>query len=111
MKTQKHARRGRRGAALVEYGLIVGGVALVAVAAVAVFGRKTAQMIGVSAAALPGANAADNGPIATGSMIRTTEQDGYITIDPGQGNDIEANLGIDTGELIVDPSQGGTGGG
>ena len=106
MKTLKHSQRGRRGAALVEYGLIVAGVALVAAAAVSVFGHKTAQMIGTSAAMLPGATEADNGTIVTGKVVRTGQDaDGNITIDPGTDNTLENNLGVDTSDLVTDPTQ------
>jgi Flp pilus assembly pilin Flp len=110
MKTLKTSQRGKRGAALVEYGLIVAGVALVCAAAVSVFGHKTAQMIGTSAAMLPGATDADNGTIVTGKVVRTTNDGGVITVDPGEGNTLENNLGIDTSDLVVDPSGDGGGG-
>ena len=109
MKTLKNSQRGKRGAALVEYGLIVAGVALVCAAAVSVFGHKTAQMIGTSAAMLPGATDADNGTIVTGKVVRTTNDGGVITVDPGEGNTLENNLGIDASDLVVDPSGGGGG--
>lgn len=107
MKLFKHARRSKRGAALVEYGLIVAGVALVAAAAVSIFGTKVAGMIGTSAAAMPGAQAQDNGPIGVGKAIATTRDannnlvlDGQHSLDHTLGD----NLGIDTDELINDPA-------
>lgn len=106
MQTLKNSQRGRRGAALVEYGLIVAGVALVCAAAVSVFGHKASQMIGTVAAVLPGATDADNRPIVTGKVIRVTET-GDIAVDPGLGNTLENNLGIDTTGLVVDPTTGG----
>ena len=107
MQTLKNSQRGRRGAALVEYGLIVAGVALVCAAAVSVFGHKTAQMVGTAAAMLPGATDADNGTIVTGKIIRTTTNADGITIDPGEGNTLENNLGVDTSDLVTDPTVGG----
>lgn len=65
-------RRRRRGAALVEYGLIVSGVALISAAAVAIFGHKTNDLIAAMATVLPGAHADDNGSIASGKIIETT---------------------------------------
>ena len=65
--------RNRRGSALVEYALIVAGVALVGAAAVSVFGHKTNDLMAASAAILPGAHEGDNGPIGSGSLIETTE--------------------------------------
>ncbi len=82
MKLFKQARREKRGAALVEYGLIVAGVALVAAAAVSIFGTKTSGMIGASARILPGEQAADNAPISVGKLIETTTNaDGSISVD------------------------------
>lgn len=106
MKLIKQTRRSKRGAALVEYGLIVAGVALVAAAAVSIFGTKTAGMIGASAAILPGANAGDNGAIETGRVIKTTDgTSGPIGIaDDAQTHTLGDNLGVPTDDLITDPS-------
>lgn len=107
MKLFKHARRSKRGAALVEYGLIVAGVALVAAAAVSIFGTKVAGMIGTSAAALPGAQQQDNGPIGVGKIIQTrTDANGNIVMDGASSLDhtLGDNLGIDTETLINDPA-------
>lgn len=109
MKLFKQTRRSKRGAALVEYGLIVAGVALVAAAAVSIFGTKTAGMIGASAAILPGAQAADNGAIATGRVVQTTtDSAGNIITDSSAGsidNTLGENIGIDSDALINDPQQ------
>ena len=95
MKVIKNTRRNQRGAALVEYGLIVAGVALVAAAAVSVFGHKTASMMAASASILPGAQQADNGPVAAGHILDTTSgQNGPITINPGTNNNLGNNLGL-----------------
>jgi len=64
--------RDKRGAAMVEYGLLVAGVALVGAAGVSTFGKKTGDLVGMMAAVLPGSQAADNGPIAVGQLIETT---------------------------------------
>jgi len=105
MKKHVMIRRQRRGAALVEYALLIAGVALVAAAAVAVFGHKTNDMIAAVASVLPGAHAGDNGPIDSGKLIETTDATG-----PTDGIEIDvativtntatprlgANLGVDT---------------
>lgn len=107
MKLFKQTRRSKRGAALVEYGLIVAGVALVAAAAVSIFGTKTAGMIGASAAILPGSNAADNGAIATGRIIDTeVGADGIqVKTDDLGANGLGENLGITDEDLLNDPNQ------
>ena len=105
MKTFHRADGRRRGAALVEYGLIIAGVALVAAAAVAIFGTKTGGLIGMVAAVMPGAHEDDNGPIETGKLIQTTNADGTISIDTEAAasgdNTLGNTLGIDNSEVLV----------
>lgn len=62
----------KKGQGLVEYGLIIAGVALICAAAVSVFGHKTSDLISAVAAVLPGAHAGDNAPITSGALIETT---------------------------------------
>lgn len=80
-------KRRQKGAALVEYGLLVAGVALVATAAVAVFGSKTSDLIASIASVLPGQNALINGPITSGKLVETTP-----AALGGGGNPIEVNV-------------------
>ena len=49
--------RSKRGAALAEYSLLVAGIMLVGAAGTSLFGHKTADMMGATAAVLPGAHA------------------------------------------------------
>ncbi len=63
----------RRGAALVEYGLLIAGVALISAAAVSIFGHKTNDLLAATATVLPGAHSDDNGPIFSGKLIETTD--------------------------------------
>ena len=102
MKTFQQSHGRRRGAALVEYGLIIAGVALVAAAAVSIFGTKTGGMIGMVSAVMPGAHAEDNGPIETGKLIATTSgEDGPISIDSSGDNTLGETLGIENAEDLV----------
>jgi Flp pilus assembly pilin Flp len=64
--------RDRKGQGLVEYALLIAGVALIGAAGVSLFGHKTSQLISAVAAVLPGAHAGDNAPIAQGELIETT---------------------------------------
>jgi pilus assembly protein Flp/PilA len=64
-------RREQKGAAFVEYALLIAGVALIGSAAVAIFGHKTNDMIAMTAAVLPGAHVDDNAPIISGKIIET----------------------------------------
>src|SRR6187397_2381424 len=68
----KRLLKNRKGAALVEYGLLVGGIALISAGAISLFGHKTSDMIGTMAAVVPGAHVDDNGPIISGKLIETT---------------------------------------
>ena len=64
--------REKKGAALVEYGLLIAGVALISAAAVSTFGHKTTDLVASVAAVLPGAHADDNAAIVSGKLIETT---------------------------------------
>ena len=77
MKQIKRTDRSRRegGAALVEYGLIVAGVTMVSLVAVAVFGGKVGGLIGSSAMLLPGAYTDQNAPVQVGQLIETRTED------------------------------------
>jgi Flp pilus assembly pilin Flp len=58
--------RNKKGQGLVEYGLIIAGVALICAAAISVFGHKTNDLIAAVAAILPGAHADDNARSSAG---------------------------------------------
>ena len=74
--------RNRKGQGLVEYALIIAGVALICAAAIAVFGHKVNDMIAGTAGVLPGAHADDNAPIVSGKIIETAQNaDGEIALD------------------------------
>ncbi len=72
--------RNKKGQGLVEYGLIIAGVALISAAAVSVFGHKTSDLISAVATILPGAHAGDNAPIVSGALIETAEGDATTPI-------------------------------
>ena len=63
--------RKQEGAAMVEYALLIAGVALIGAASVSTFGHKTNDMIAMTAGVLPGAHFDDNNPIASGKIIET----------------------------------------
>ena len=65
--------RDRRGAAMVEYGLLVAGIALMTAAGTSILGHKAADLVGTMAAVLPGAHGDDNNPIVSGKLIETTD--------------------------------------
>jgi Flp pilus assembly pilin Flp len=115
--TLRNQRR-RKGAALVEYGLLVAGVALVATAAVAIFGSKTTDLIASIATVLPGVEQEENGPIVSGKLIETTDSTGpnarietdIATILGNSGTErLSTNLGFTAGggldTLVIDPGE------
>ncbi len=107
-------KRNQKGAALVEYGLLVAGVALVATAAVAIFGTKTSDLIASVASVLPGAHSADNGPITSGKLVETTDGDNtnptgnpieldVTTIQTNSGTSrLSTNIGVDMTTLVLE---------
>ena len=82
----------KKGQGLVEYGLIIAGVALVCAAAISMFGHKTSDLVAATAAVLPGAHSDDNGPIVSGKLIETTQDATTKDITLGTGK-ILANNG------------------
>lgn len=62
----------KKGQGLVEYGLIIAGVALICAAAISIFGHKTSDLIAAVAVVLPGAHDDDNAPLVSGKLIETT---------------------------------------
>ena len=63
--------RNRKGQGMVEYALMIAGVALIATVGITMFGHKVADLIGTVAAILPGAHTDDNAPIVAGHLIET----------------------------------------
>lgn len=98
--------RNKKGAAMVEYALLVTGIAVVAVAAVSVLGHKTSDLIGTAAAVLPGVNTDDNQSITSGELIETgLNTEGNLALDVDRivsNSDSERlgnNMGFPEGEL------------
>lgn len=92
--------RNRKGAALVEYAMLVAGVSLIGAAAVSTFGHKTTDLIATTAAVLPGMHTDDNGPIQSGHLIETAvNTNGAIALDSAAivANSNTSRLGANTG--------------
>jgi len=86
--------KNEKGAALVEYALIIAGVALIAAATISIFGHKTNDMLATATAVLPGAHADDNAPIVSGKVIETSSS------APGFDNGNSANgIGLDVNAI------------
>ena len=97
--------RNKKGQGLVEYGILVGGVALVGLAATAILGHKTTDLIGTVAAALPSAHAGENAPIVSGQLVATINEPGSggLVLDATATQDFSTNLGINGEGLVVEP--------
>lgn len=110
----------KKGQALVEYSLLVGGILLVALAAVAIFGHKTTDLMAASAGVLPGAHLDGNAPIVSGKIIETTtNDDGAVVLDfaaigaaspDDAASRLAANLGVSQAgleSLVVEAEEEG----
>lgn len=97
--------RDRKGQGLVEYGILIGGVAIVCIAAVSIFGHKTNDLIATVAAVLPGAHADDNAPITSGKLVQTTTNGttGALVLDASTPGSFTQNYGFDVSALVVEP--------
>jgi len=101
--------KSKKGAAMVEYALLVAGVALIGAASTAIFGHKTNDMIAMVAAVLPGAHTDDNAPIISGKIIETTPNAVGAGGANGIGLDVDAIIaGNGTSRLGVSVGTGGT---
>jgi len=104
--------RNRKGAAMVEYALIIAGVALIGAVAISIFGRKVTDMLATTAAVLPGAHAQDNAPIVSGKLIETSPN----AQGTDQGGNSQNGIGLDvnaitqgTGKARLSNAVGGDG--
>lgn len=102
--------RNRKGQGLVEYALLIAGVALIAAVGVSIFGHKVAGMIDMTAAILPGAHTECNAPIQAGQLIETTAGSASapikldvaaITANTGTERLSQNLWGIDAGEQLA----------
>jgi Flp pilus assembly pilin Flp len=120
--------RNRKGQGLVEYALIIAGVALIGIVGITMFGHKVADLIGTVAMILPGAHTDDNAPIVAGHLIETDNNGpsnggagsieinlNGVTADNGSNRINEMLLGSDGGAdstLVTETNTAGqTGGG
>lgn len=97
----------KRGAALVEYGLLIAGVALICAAAISIFGHKTNDLVGSVASVLPSNDVDDTGSITGGRVIMTAGGSGTdIAVDwnnvTSADNTTDELFGDGAGGLITD---------
>jgi pilus assembly protein Flp/PilA len=68
--------RDRKGQGLVEYALLVAGIAIISLAAISELGHKTSDLMAAAATLIPGAHQDDNNPITSGHLIETDANGG-----------------------------------
>jgi pilus assembly protein Flp/PilA len=112
--------RNRRGQGLVEYALLIAGVALVCAVGISLFGHKTGYLIDAVAVVIPGADGDDNAPIMQGKIIETTDgsSGSPIQLDLNKiqsnagtarlGKNVTANTANQFNGLIVTPDSTGS---
>ena len=81
LKKSYRNRKSRKGQGLVEYALIIAGVALICAVGIAIFGHKVSDMVSATAVVLPGAHPDDNGAIVSGKLLETNNNNGVIGLD------------------------------
>jgi pilus assembly protein Flp/PilA len=102
LRKSRSVLKSRKGQGLVEYGILVGGVALVCLVAVAILGHKSNDLMSAVAASLPGAHADDNGPIVSGKLVNTqTDTNGVVYLDPTSPGSMAGNLGMPGIDALV----------
>ncbi|HEV7998697.1 MAG TPA: class III signal peptide-containing protein [Planctomycetaceae bacterium] len=105
--------RDRKGQGLVEYGLLVAGIAIISLAAISTLGHKTSDLMSAAAVLIPGAHTDDNNPITSGHLIETDAKGGNtgaaieVATDQILAADNTARLGVN---LFGSQSVGGTNG-
>ena len=62
----------KKGQGLLEYALILAGVALICLVGITMVGHKTADLLGATATILPGAHEEGNSSLFSGRLIETT---------------------------------------
>lgn len=103
----QNTQRKRKGQALVEYAILLCGIALMSLVAVSLIGHKTADLLGTVAVFLPGAHGDDNGPVTSGHLVETTRNaSGTIVVDvngvTSPTTRLGNNLGVDLSGVIVE---------
>src|SRR5688500_8813914 len=103
--------RNNKGASLVEYALIVAGVSLLGAAAVSVFGHTVTDLMGMSAAVIPGAHGDDNAPSFTRPTLEpSTNTPGFDSGNSATGIGLDVNaITQSNGATRLGDSVGGDG--
>lgn len=99
---KQNQNKKKRGAALVEYGLLVAGVAMTTAVAVSILGHKTNDLLGTVAAILPGSDTDSAGAIQGGQLLSTQNNGGVISLDYQQDRILDDVYGPGIGDAVDD---------
>ena len=101
---RRESRSRRKGSVLVEYGLLIAGVALTCVLAVAVLGHKTQYPLALAADIMPGASQDDNQPIREVKTFPLDSSNGTLQLN---ANALVQKGGVDRMRDIFDTPNAG----
>ncbi|TWT58852.1 hypothetical protein KOR42_22390 [Thalassoglobus neptunius] len=102
LRKLRNVLKSRKGQGMVEYGILVGGVALVCLVAVATMGHKSNDLMAACAAALPCAHDDDQGPIVSGKLVNTQQDtNGVVYLDPTNPGSLASNMGMPGIDTLV----------
>lgn len=93
--------RDRRGQSLVEYGILVGAIAIVCLVATTMLGHKINGLIGSAAAVMPASHADDAGPVFNGKLVQTTTNANGAQVLSATPGTFTTNLGITGAQNLV----------
>jgi len=97
-----HKKKKRKGAAMVEYAVLIGAVTLIGILGLSVLGSKVSDIISTLAVILPGSQTADDLKLHRAQLIEFTGgDDGTFQIDSsriggGDTNRIGRNTGLES---------------
>ncbi len=77
-------RSWRRGSMTVEYAVAICGFVMILSLAVAVAGIKQVDVLGMTAATMPGAHPSDNANIEAGELFPVANDNGVLRLDMGE---------------------------
>jgi len=97
------ARKGRKGQAIVEYGILIGAASLATLVATTMLGHKSGYLYATTAGALPSIHALDEGRVFIGKLVDTQNDNGVAIMGTTPGS-FEQNFGFVGTDFAEDDS-------
>ena len=97
---KKVVRKKSKGAAMVEYAVLIGAVTLIGILGISVLGNKVSDIIGTLAVILPGAQTTDDHKLHSAQLVEFSDgnDDSYQILDThigaGDTNRLNRNTGL-----------------